>query len=162
MAHQKPICAATVRVGPGWLEVPFYATQEARRNKGHGRALLAAIEDVCRLLHLPRVLLCSTDDARVKATWRQLGFEFTTPADLARFGVSRHDLLHMDNTVQMHREVPPAPPPLRSLVVRHGDFKQRLYLPPGGGAPPPAALARGGRLRVASKPPKKAARVRKR
>ena len=33
-AHQKPICAATIRMGPSWMEVPFYATQESRRNKG--------------------------------------------------------------------------------------------------------------------------------
>lgn len=32
--HNKPICAATVRLGPGWLEVPFYATHESRRNRG--------------------------------------------------------------------------------------------------------------------------------
>ena len=32
--HNKPICAATIRLGPGWMEVPFYATQELRRNKG--------------------------------------------------------------------------------------------------------------------------------
>lgn len=38
MVHQKPICAATVRLGPGWLEVPFYATQETRRNRGERRA----------------------------------------------------------------------------------------------------------------------------
>lgn len=33
-SHGTPICAATIRVGPGFLELPFYATHEAKRNKG--------------------------------------------------------------------------------------------------------------------------------
>lgn len=40
MPNGKPICSATVRAGPGFLEVPFFATQETRRRKGYGRALL--------------------------------------------------------------------------------------------------------------------------
>lgn len=160
-AHQKPICAATIRMGPGFMEVPFYATQEARRNKGHGRALLEAIEDICRALNIPRILLCSTDDARTKATWQRLGFAFTTTHDLQRYGVTHHDLLHMDNTVQMVKDVPPRVP-WRSLMLRHGDLKQRLYyLPashvqpyqvPGAAANGTAAAARG----VAKKPSKPA------
>lgn len=81
--HGTPICAATIRAGPGFLEVPFYATHEAKRNKGramhseekvndmvpicahrcaagHGRALLEAIEAVCRATDIPVILLCST------------------------------------------------------------------------------------------------------
>ena len=27
----KPVCAATVRLGPGFMEVPFFATQETHR-----------------------------------------------------------------------------------------------------------------------------------
>ena len=27
LTHSKPICAATIRGGPGYLEVPFFATQ---------------------------------------------------------------------------------------------------------------------------------------
>lgn len=160
-AHQKPICAATIRMGPSWLEVPFYATQESRRNKGHGRALLEAIEDICRALSIPRILLCSTDDPRTKATWQRLGFAFTTTEELQRHGVTHHDLLHMDNTVQMVKEVP-VRPPWRSIMLRHGDLKQRLYCLPGSAAQPyqagpllgngVAAAARG----VAKKPSKPA------
>ena len=40
MPNGKPICAATIRAGPGFLEVPFFATQETRRRKGYGRGLL--------------------------------------------------------------------------------------------------------------------------
>ena len=43
----------------------------------------------------------AADDARTKATWQRLGFSFTTPEDLRRGGVTHHDLLHMDNTVQV-------------------------------------------------------------
>jgi hypothetical protein len=40
MPNGKPICSAVIRAGPGFLEVPFFATQDSRRNKGYGRALL--------------------------------------------------------------------------------------------------------------------------
>lgn len=132
----KPVCAATVRIGPGWLEVPFYATQEHRRNKGHGRALLEAIEDLCRSLNIKRILLCSTDDPKVKGTWSHLGFKFTSKADLDAMGVSRHDLLHMDNTVQMHKEVSDVRP-WASVMMKHTTFKHRLYYIPNGGNAPP-------------------------
>jgi hypothetical protein len=111
------------------MEVPFYATQESRRNKGHGRALLEAMEDMCRSLGIPRILLCSTDDARTKATWQRLGFCFASGEDLKRLGVTHHDLLHMDNTVQMMKDVPP-PLPWRSIMLRHDNLKQRLYYLP--------------------------------
>jgi hypothetical protein len=92
--------------------------------------LLEAIEEVARFLKLPTILLCSTDDAKVKGTWQRLGFSFTEKADLERFGVTSHDLIHMDNTVQMHKAVPEQRP-WRSVRVRHGDFQQRLYYLPG-------------------------------
>jgi hypothetical protein len=128
---------------------------------GNGRALLEAIEDACRSLNIPRILLCSTDDLRVKSTWQRLGFSFTSKEDLERFGVSRHDLLHMDNTVQMHKEVPPKSG-WKPVLVRHGDFKQRLYYLPGGGGLPPVQMRRRSSVgvRKPSKPAKK--RIRKR
>ena len=75
------------------------------RNQGFGRALLEALEDIARACHLPRMLLCSTDDALTRNTWRHLGFVFTQPQDLEAFNVHHGDLLHMDNTVQMHKTV---------------------------------------------------------
>ena len=48
LIHSKPVCAATIRGGPGYLEVPFFATQDMKRNRGFGRALLEAIEDIAR------------------------------------------------------------------------------------------------------------------
>jgi GNAT superfamily N-acetyltransferase len=54
----KPICAATVRAGAGFLEVPFFATQETKRNRGYGRALLEAIEDIARAIGFKLLLLC--------------------------------------------------------------------------------------------------------
>lgn len=35
--HGRPMSAATVRSGPGYLEVPFVATQEHKRGRGHCR-----------------------------------------------------------------------------------------------------------------------------
>ncbi len=133
----RPICAATIRVGPSWIEVPFYATLESRRNKGNGRALLMAIEDMCRFLKIPRILLCSTDDPKVKNLWSHLGFSFTSSDDLLSFGVTRHDLLHMDNTVQMHKEVAPERPHFESCILKHKAFKHRLYYVKGGASAPP-------------------------
>ena len=53
-------------------------------------------------------------------------------------GVHHGDLLHMDNTVQMHKALPPARC-WRSLVVRHQHWRQRLYYLPSGAT---AAAAR--------------------
>lgn len=155
--HNKPICAATIRLGPSWMEIPFYATQEGKRNRGYGRALLEGLEDLCRYLHIPRILLCSTDDQRVKGTWQRLGLSFTTGEDLDKWGVTPHDLLHMDNTVQMHKEVGPKNQ-LKTVLLKHGDYQQRCYYMPGS-AKVPLKLKRGtsnGAL-AAKKPAKKPA-----
>jgi hypothetical protein len=166
-----------------------------------------AIEEVARACGLPTLLLCSTDDPDVKATWRAMGFLFTSqevgasprhqlgslrllrscslrglrvlkhtgrrvslapeewslcgrlsptpcahalhacmlqstcvsaqcrwsqcfassPAqDLHALGVREGDLLHMDNTVQMHKPVPPRRA-WRSVVLTHQAWRQRLY-----------------------------------
>lgn len=83
---------------------------------------------VARSLNVPRLLLCSTDDPIVKTTWRHLGFVYTSQQDLEDFGVQHGDLVHMDNTVQMHKDVPPARE-WRTLVVRHQHLRQRIYFP---------------------------------
>lgn len=53
----------------GWLAVAMHAARprltrgsrpSAAAAAGHGRALLEAIEDICRALGIPRILLCST------------------------------------------------------------------------------------------------------
>jgi hypothetical protein len=114
------------------------------------------------MLRIPRVLLCSTDDPKVKATWQRLGFSFTSKEDLEAFGVSRHDLLHMDNTVQMHKEVPPQAG-WRPVLLRHQDFVQRLYYLPGGGGLPPVVLGKkrvNGARQPSKQPAKKRVRIR--
>lgn len=73
-------------------------------------------------------MLCSTDDPVIKTTWRHLGFVYTSPEDLEAFGVRHGDMVHMDNTVQMHKDVPPARE-WQSLLVRHQHFQQRVYFP---------------------------------
>ncbi len=93
---------------------------------------MQAIEEMARAMQIPRILLCSTDEPATKNTWRSLGFMFSTDEDLQSFGVHSTDLLHMDNTVQMHKEVPP-PRRWRSLVVKHESFAQRVYYPADGG-----------------------------
>lgn len=49
--------------------------------------------------------------------------------DLQKLGVQNEDLLHMDNTVQMHKPVPPARI-WRSVVFTHEHWRQRLYWQP--------------------------------
>ena len=87
------------------LTAPPLIRSRMCRNQGFGRALLQALEDLCRALGVPCMLLCSTDDQVTRDTWAHLGFSFTSPQQLAALGVGEGDLLHMDNTVQMHKQV---------------------------------------------------------
>lgn len=54
---------------------------------------------------------------------------FAAMQDLHKLGVQEGDLLHMDNTVQMHKPVPQAQK-WRSVVFVHDHWKQRLYYLP--------------------------------
>ena len=81
-----------------------------------------------RALPMKRMLLCSTDDPKVRGTWSHFGFEFTSTEDLARFQVYKGDLMFMTNTVQMHKDFP-APRHFRSVMITHGHYRQRLYFP---------------------------------
>ena len=111
---------------------PNQKKQQPKR--GYGRALLECCETVARALGLPHLLLCSTDDKVTRATWTALGFSRSTEDQLRdEFGIKPGDLLHMDNTVQMHKRVPPAKK-VRSVVLRHGSLVQRLYFEPAAGA----------------------------
>ena len=44
-AQRKAICSATIRAGPGYLEVPFFATQETRRRKAMAGACAVRLPD---------------------------------------------------------------------------------------------------------------------
>uniref|UniRef100_A0A7S0V2M2 Increased DNA methylation 1 C-terminal domain-containing protein n=1 Tax=Polytomella parva TaxID=51329 RepID=A0A7S0V2M2_9CHLO len=150
-SHSKPICAATVRAGPGYLEVPFVATSESKRGRGYCRCLVEALEDVSRGLSLPLIMLCSTNDPVVKLTWSRLGFQFTSESDMEHWDIEESDLVHLQNTTQMHKVIGPAPQH-KALIIKQGNFKQRIYvrldkdghpLKGGNGVPnpePPAPL----------------------
>ena len=77
MVHNKPICAATIRVGPAWLEVPFYATQESRRNKGGDHPLpsplLCCVQpDACFLqTTILRVFILLSMQAMAGRCWKR-------------------------------------------------------------------------------------------
>eukprot|EP00877_Chromochloris_zofingiensis_P012674 jgi/Chrzof1/7660/Cz02g32010.t1 len=124
----KPISAATIRTGPGYLEVPFVATHENQRGRGFGRCVLEAIESVARAVGIQRLLLCSTAEESVKSTWRHLGFDYSTEELLASWDVQDSDLVHMQNTVQMHKLVPPTRC-WKPLLIRHQQFVCRTYMP---------------------------------
>ncbi len=40
-SHGKPVTAATIRTGPGYLEIPFVATHENKRGRGYCRCVAA-------------------------------------------------------------------------------------------------------------------------
>lgn len=124
----KPLSAATIRTGPGYIEVPFVATHENKRGRGFGRCVVEAIEEVARALGVGKLLLCSTCETSVSATWRHLGFEESSEALLRSWDVEDTDLVHMQNTLQMHKLVPPARR-WRPLVIRHQAFVARVYMP---------------------------------
>ena len=123
----KPLSAATIRSGPDYLEVPFVATHEAKRGRGYGKCVVEAIEEIARALNMPRLLLCSTAEEPVQATWHHLGFHDTSEHQLEGWGVQDTDLVHMQNTVQMHKEVPP-PRRWKPLVIRHQAYISRIYV----------------------------------
>lgn len=123
---RRPVTAATIRAGRGYLEVPFFATVEHRKGQGFGRALLEAIEEVCRALGLPYILLCSENAKHTKAVWEHMGFAVMPDSELTRLRVTKQELLHMDNTVQMYKRVPPRPV-FRSLRLQHAGLVQRVF-----------------------------------
>ncbi|CAG9461981.1 unnamed protein product [Pedinophyceae sp. YPF-701] len=122
----KPLTAATVRAGRGYLEVPFFATVEHRKGQGFGRALLEAIEEVARSLGLGLIMLCSENHHNTWGVWEHFGFKKTTRAEFASFGIHRSELLHMDNTVQMHKFLLPRPKWI-PLKIKHRTLVQRVF-----------------------------------
>lgn len=83
---------------------------------------------IARILKLPRLLLCSTDDEKVRAMWSACGFEYTKDEDIKRWDVCQGDLIYMTNTVQMHKHVP-AKRKYRPILLVHGAYKARLFAP---------------------------------
>ncbi|PNH08908.1 hypothetical protein TSOC_004506 [Tetrabaena socialis] len=132
-SHGRPVTAATIRSGPGYLEIPFVATHENKRGRGYCRCLVEAIEEIARTLGLRKLMLCSTNDAAVQSTWRHLGFEYASDEAMEQWDILHTDLVYLQNTTQMHKDVPP-PRRIRSVVIKHDMFRQRSYaFPPGSG-----------------------------
>lgn len=127
----KPLTAATIRCGPNYLEVPFFATVDHRRGQGFGRILLEVIEEIARAIGVSLIMLCSENHQNTWGVWEHLGFKKTTRGEFASFGIHQEELLHMDNTVQMHKFIAP-PKVWRSIKIKHNTFVQRsfYYKPP--------------------------------
>ena len=83
---------------------------------------------VSRELGLKLLLLCSTDDEKVRNTWTSCGFEYTADEDIKRWNVCQGDLIYMTNTVQMHKLLPPKRK-FQPVSIVHGAFAQRFYAP---------------------------------
>ncbi|GIL70567.1 hypothetical protein Vretifemale_1296 [Volvox reticuliferus] len=124
--HGKPVTAATIRSGPGYLEIPFVATHENKRGRGYCRCLVEAIEEIARALGLKKLMLCSTNDASVQSTWQHLGFEYASDEQMEEWDILHTDLVYLQNTTQMHKDVPP-PRRLKPVIIRHDAFRQRCY-----------------------------------
>eukprot|EP00798_Chlamydomonas_sp_ICE-L_P015212 gene15212-21289_t len=125
--HGSPVSAATIRSGPGYLEIPFVATHEAKRGRGYGRCLLEAMEHIAYALKLHKLMLCSTNDPRVLATWSHLDFLRTTEEQMVEWDILHSDMVYLQNTVQMHKDISPPTAVYKSVILKHGDFKQRTY-----------------------------------
>lgn len=81
---------------------------------------------IARALNIERLLLCSTDDDKVRGMWESCGFEYTRAEHVERWDVRQGDLIYMTNTVQMHKFLPPARP-FKPLVIQHGAFRARIH-----------------------------------
>ncbi len=55
------------------------------------------------------------------------------PSCWQAWGIRHKDLLHMDNTVQMHKTVP-SPRRWRAITIKHDHWRQRTYVPVAAGA----------------------------
>lgn len=77
--------------------------------------------------------------------------------DLQKLGVQEGDLLHMDNTVQMHKPVPPARQ-WHSVVFTHEHWRQRLYWLPTKETGVRERLARQAEALAKQKPSKRPAK----
>lgn len=124
--HGKPLSTATIRAGPNFLEIPFVATQETKKGRGYGRCLLEAIEQIARCLNKRLLMLCSTDDEKTLSIWQHFGFLRVEDDDWETLGVDHHDMLYMENTVQLYKPVDPARQ-LCPVVIRHQALEQRVY-----------------------------------
>ena len=138
--------AATLRSGYGrgedggegrhWIEVPFFATAPTKRGRGYGRCLLDAIEHICQVLDVNSLHLCSTNDPTTTKIWKKLGFtddEGDVKENLAACGLTLKGpgLLHMDNTVQMHKHVGGGRG-FRRIRISHKAHRQVLYFSDAG------------------------------
>lgn len=90
------------------------------------RCLVEAIEQVARKLGLPKLMLCSTNDHAVKSTWQHLGFEFASDEQMEHWDILHTDLVYLQNTTQMHKDVP-QPRRFKPVLIKHENFKQRCY-----------------------------------
>eukprot|EP00195_Chlamydomonas_chlamydogama_P016772 CAMPEP_0202912740 /NCGR_PEP_ID=MMETSP1392-20130828/58548_1 /ASSEMBLY_ACC=CAM_ASM_000868 /TAXON_ID=225041 /ORGANISM="Chlamydomonas chlamydogama, Strain SAG 11-48b" /LENGTH=245 /DNA_ID=CAMNT_0049603753 /DNA_START=372 /DNA_END=1106 /DNA_ORIENTATION=+ len=133
--HGKPMSAATIRTGPGYIEVPFVATHESKRGRGYCRCLVEALEDISRALGITRIMLCSTNDTSVKSTWQHLGFLYTSDQQMEEWDIPHSDLVYLQNTTQMHKDISWEQKRWKPVIIKHGDYKQRTYARIGEGRP---------------------------
>jgi hypothetical protein len=64
-------------------------------------------------------MLCSTNDTAVKNTWLHLGFTHCNEEQMKEWNIASTDLVHLANTTQMHKLVPPKRR-YRSVITAHG------------------------------------------
>jgi ribosomal protein S18 acetylase RimI-like enzyme len=123
----KPIAAATIRAGLGYLEIPFFATLMRRRKRGFGRSLLEAITEVARSLCINKLMLCSESSVNTCSIWNKMGFVKTQNQHLKILNVKLKEMLHMSNTSQMHKFVT-CYQSWKSLIIKHKHFKKKVFL----------------------------------
>jgi hypothetical protein len=124
--QDKPIVAATIRAGSGYMEIPFFATTDRRKAKGFGRCLKEAIEEVARGLDINKLMLCSEGLSNTQTIWSKMGFRKTYIEDIDELVIRFDEILHMGNTVQMHK-VLATKRRWKTCSIKHKHMKQRVY-----------------------------------
>jgi len=123
--QDKPIVAATIRAGSGFIEIPFFATISNRKAKGFGRCLQEAIEEVAKGLDINKLMLSSEGLSKTQSIWNKMGFIQTYVEDLDELAVRFDEILHMGNTVQMHKIL--CRRTWKICTIKHKHLRRRVY-----------------------------------
>ena len=114
--HAPVVTAAAIRVGPGFLECPFFATAPEWRGRGQARYLIESIECIGRELKCHTFTLCAAENPAVRRVWRRLGFKAAPVNALTMLHAFPMDIVMLRNSSLLWKFVPE--PEWRTLVMK--------------------------------------------
>ncbi len=81
------------------------------------RCMVEAIESICRVLQLRKLMLCSTNDWNVRNTWSHLGFQFTTDEEMeSKWDIPHTDLVYLQVWGGRERRGGSSMPPIHACL----------------------------------------------